>query len=154
MHLSEVVFRWIVSFILIYDVHRNVESHASLVYFLWPQEVVRSGRDCYSPILRNSLIHERYRLIHFSKFQHFAEAMSYHLRINDGARSSGSMWRFALDQRSRETFSVNHRRDFEFDFKIDFKSDGSEQTISIIFGNSVAFGIKSTSVLWLDRSQL
>lgn len=82
MHLLEVGCRWIVSFVLIYDVHRNVERLAvSPLLFSW------LARNYYSPILRDILIHERYRSIHFSKFRALCRSAtsSYHPGINDNS---------------------------------------------------------------------
>lgn len=105
MHLSEVVFRWIVSFILIYDVHRNVESRGTLVYFLRPREVAPRAT-VTSPILRNILIHERYRARSISQnSSFFAEAMSYHLRINDEITEQRYVT-FRIDARSASSRDV------------------------------------------------
>jgi len=73
------VLRYIVSFILIYNVHRNVG-----LSIFYDREKSSDFRTTVTlQILRNILIRERYRSIHFSKFQRFTEAMFYHLRIND-----------------------------------------------------------------------
>lgn len=132
MHLSEVAWysdgsyhsSWFMTYI------ETWKAAESLVYFLSPRDVVRHShararaRDCYTlQSYGNILIHERYRSIHFSKFQCRAPCRSDVLSSKNKRRrcaeqQRASMWRFALDQRSRETFPVNHRRGCEFDSKL------------------------------------
>lgn len=89
MHLSEVGCRWIVSFVLIYDIQKRRKARGLLFYFPRTTRVARLARNYYSPILRDILIHERYRSIHFSKFHALCRSAtsSYHPRINDSTES-------------------------------------------------------------------